>query len=358
MGVLLLVSVTLAGPAASGESKRQQATALYKAGNQLYSKGDYAAALVRFREAYALFPSYKIDYNIAVSLEALGRHAEAAEGYERFLKQGKARSPRSIRRTARSSLAALRKRLASLALSCTVAGARVKIGQREVGQTPLLHRIYLRPGKYRLVVGKPGYQPFFFDLAPRAGERRELQVLLRETAIKPQPAPPAPAPTPAPEPAPASQPARAAPEQVKPAPAPVAAVQTRPDDSLARQHRTKTIWGYATLGVGLALAVSAAVTYGVGASQGAEAQDSYLQATELRPVASEEQIVSVERDKEAARTKIVVGHLLAGTAAVALGLSIYQFLTRPLLARPQASSAGVSLVPTAGGASLSLSGSF
>jgi hypothetical protein len=92
---------------------------------------------------------------------------------------------------------------------------------------------------------------------------------------------------------------------------------------IVQRRRSKTMWAWTALGVGIASAAAAGVLYVVGQSQGANAYHSYS--------ASKEQVVMDMHweDVEAAETKFVVGHVLMGVAAAAIGFSVYQFLTRP-----------------------------
>lgn len=125
----------------------------------------------------------------------------------------------------------------------------------------------------------------------------------------------------------------------------------------ADRRRSKTIWGYSTLGAGAALAVAAAILYGVGGAQGGEAHDSYLKATDTAPTHDVAAVEQYKSDVESARTKLIVGNVLIGLAAASLGVSIYQFVTRPSV--PEAPSkkdlgAALSFSPSVGGGSVSL----
>ena len=66
---------------------------------------------------------------------------------------------------------------------------------------------------------------------------------------------------------------------------------------------TLAIWAWTALGVGAALAVGAAVMYGVGATAGADAHDSYMGTMDW------DEIHEYRSDIDAARTQLVVGHV-------------------------------------------------
>ena len=90
--VALGAAVALTGASAVGQTRRQHAEAMLRTGNQLYDQGDYEGALQRYRAAQELFPSYKIDYNIGVALQALKQPVQALPHFERFLRQAPGRA--------------------------------------------------------------------------------------------------------------------------------------------------------------------------------------------------------------------------------------------------------------------------
>ena len=183
----LLVLVLL--PCAEAASPRQTAEALLREGNLLHQRGEYALALDRYHEARRLYPSYKIDFNIGVTLDALGREVEAAEHFERFILGGKLASPQMVA-AARARLARLRERIASFALECApLAGAQVSLDGAVVGRTPLDRRVYLRPGTYTLAVVSEGYRPDRRRLELRAGDHVSLRIALERIPQASTPAP-------------------------------------------------------------------------------------------------------------------------------------------------------------------------
>lgn len=72
-------------PDADQEKQKREARALLKEGVRLLGEKDYGPALELFREAYAKFPSAKILLNIGTTLKDMGRPAEAANAYQRYL---------------------------------------------------------------------------------------------------------------------------------------------------------------------------------------------------------------------------------------------------------------------------------
>lgn len=308
--LLALLGVGLSSGPAHAETAREKAVKLLKEGSDLYTKKDHKGALDRFQRAYQLFPSFKIHYNLAMVHNDMGQQVKAAQHFELFLK-GEGASPALVK-TARARFSVLRQRLASVTLSCVEKGAVVVVDGKEVGKTPLETKLYLSPGKHTVVVTKEGHVAFELDQDRPfvAGVHKKIDVVLNK------------------------EPEAKTPKTIAPTPA----ADTGTDDPLLvkQRRKTKTILAYSFLGAGVALGVTAAVLYGLGATQGGDAHDKYNEAAGKNPPANETEIDGYYEDIESARTKILVGNILIGAAVAALGVSIYQFLTRP--SAPEASA--------------------
>jgi tetratricopeptide (TPR) repeat protein len=189
----LLLALLLQLPVASrADSPRERAAQLLRAGNQLHDRGDYPGALQKYREAKNLYPSFKIDFNIGITLDAMGRSIEAAELLDRFLRRAASAADPAIVSAARRRLEGLRHRLASLSVRCALRGATVAVNRAPVGQTPLDGPIFVQPGAHRLEVRADGHEPFDSTFTLERGTDREIVVALRALALAPlQPLPPA-----------------------------------------------------------------------------------------------------------------------------------------------------------------------
>jgi hypothetical protein len=178
---------TLVGPAAvaglargqqtrPAAGQREAARELLREGNRLHDRGQYEAALERYRRAQAMFPSHRLEFNIGLTLQAMGQAAEAAERFEAFLRSAsEGEAERLMVEDARSRLAALRRTLARLELA-GAAGSRARVDGRELGALPLGRRLYLAPGAHSIAVERPGGVPFATVVTLEAGELRRLEV--------------------------------------------------------------------------------------------------------------------------------------------------------------------------------------
>lgn len=312
---------------------REEANALYKAGNKMYQKGDFKGALAMYWRAQSLFPSYKIAYNIGQTLAELKRYSKAAAYFEYFLSRAGKVAPESYREAAKKRLLELQAKLFRLKLRCSEGGAAVKIDGQKARHTPLARSIYLAPGEHRIVVDKQGYHPWSRDIRARPGEYQQLAIRLEPRTLGALDA-----------------------ERRKPPTAPEAQQDTsrRPG---GQRFRSRAVWGYATVGVAAALGLTAAVLYGVGGSRGSEAHDAYLAATSAPGIATEAQITRHQDDIDGARSQIIAANVLLGAAAVAAGVSVYLFLTRPEAPSRQHSTV-FNITPTGDGAAVYLGGRF
>jgi tetratricopeptide (TPR) repeat protein len=77
----------VSAPSAPPKEDTTRARALFVEGRQAYDRADYATALDRFQGAYAAAPRPQILYDISVTLERLGRYAEAADALERYIRE-------------------------------------------------------------------------------------------------------------------------------------------------------------------------------------------------------------------------------------------------------------------------------
>jgi len=306
----------------TGGQDKQRARVLFLDANQLFQKGLYLDALKKYRRARALYPSYKIEVNIGTTLDAMGRRGEAAQYFERFLLAARDASP-EIRDAAKNRLRWLRKNLARVTVSSVVPGVVVTVDAKQVGTTPVDLPLYIEPGVHELGATKPLYVAITRQLKLKAGQQTNL-----------------------------------------PLPMQLASEQREYKERVRRQalRRSKGIWAYATLGAGLAVATAAGVLYGVGISQGDAAHERYMNAK--RP----EGRADASRDINEAERMVISAHVLAGLTVATLGVSVYQFITRPSAeaarlspGRPgKAPGARTSLgvVPLQGGGLLSLGGRF
>ena len=119
----------------------------------------FDAALSAYERAYELSHDPALLYNEGRAYQARGENPRALERLEQFAREAplelKARVPGLA-----TLLADLRLHVAAVDLHCDVDGARVLLGGREVGVTPLAAPAKIDAGRFPLEVLAEGYYPY------------------------------------------------------------------------------------------------------------------------------------------------------------------------------------------------------
>jgi hypothetical protein len=185
-------------------------------GGELLKRGDYQEALARFKEAYDLVQSPKIQYNFGLAYRGLGRHTDAIEAFDKFLNDATDASP-DLRANAERFRSELAQQTGTVLIDCDLEGAEISVDGRSYGATPSKGPIRLDPGLHQVVVEKAGVPPFTRKVLLVPGQRLSVAVEMARSspaAPNPNPAPPK-ASSPTVEPGPPPTPAPPAPESTR-----------------------------------------------------------------------------------------------------------------------------------------------
>jgi len=209
VGILCALLLWSAGAGATSDVDKERARTLFTDGNALIDKGKYVDALEKFRAAYALWPNAKILLNIGTTLRALGRNAEAADAYEKYIAAPDA-DPKK-RDEAKSILDTLEKSIGKLLIEPR-SRLRILVDGKLVAETDSALTIRVEPGVHVVLGDREGAAPVTQSIAVAAGETRSVEIKLVETTSK------EPTPTKEPPPAPVvdAPPRPLVPETVEP----------------------------------------------------------------------------------------------------------------------------------------------
>src|ERR1700722_87009 len=175
-------------PPADARTASSEARAHFERGVSFYEETDYAAALVEFKRAYTLSPTWQVLFNIGQSYFQVRRYAEALVTLTQFLEEGQDRIPEPRRSTVEAERADLANRVGHARISSNVAGARVTIDDTDVGVTPLTAPTLVSVGVRTIRAVTPGNAPVEQEVSVPAGETVAVHLAFPEAA----PAPPAP----------------------------------------------------------------------------------------------------------------------------------------------------------------------
>jgi hypothetical protein len=142
------------------------------------SEERWGEALVEFRRAFALVRRPSAAFNVAMTLVRLGRHVEAMDALEGYLRiaQGPEEATRIAQ--AREQLEVERRAFATVTLRVEPGDAVVRVEGRPDAQRGLTRTLRLDPGTYVLDASARGHRGQSVTIAVRAGEARDESLRL------------------------------------------------------------------------------------------------------------------------------------------------------------------------------------
>ena len=194
----VLVVMASAVPGALAQAPdTARARALFETGVARAAEESWAEALSAFRESRAIVERPSTVYNIATTLQRLGRYREAIVAIDDYLRISDPSADAAQREAASGLRATLDRALAHLALTIEPGDARVTVDARHVGGEGQQRDVRLDPGDHVVVVAAPGHAEERIELSLAPGERIERSVrLVADGAAAAATAEPAPEPEP------------------------------------------------------------------------------------------------------------------------------------------------------------------
>lgn len=182
-GSLASAPLASAQPASAPSSQKLDAKQLMASGLKLYAAKDYLGALAVFREAYEKFPSSKILLNIGTTEKALGRNADAANTYQRYLDAADADAAK--RPLVEKELAELDPKLAIVEIKASLADAEMQIGDEPWHPAAELSKYRVEPGKITIRARKTRFQPWekTVDLTPGASTSLSVDLVAESQPV-------------------------------------------------------------------------------------------------------------------------------------------------------------------------------
>lgn len=157
---------------------REEAAERFARGLRFYEDGDYRLALIEFERAYELVPNYRVLYNIGQVAIQLGRFARARHALEKYLELGGPQLSEERRRAVEADMEMLGARTAHLDVSTTPPGAQVLVDDVPYGVTPLEGPLLLDAGEHTIVLRLEGHQNWSRRITLAGAEELELQAVL------------------------------------------------------------------------------------------------------------------------------------------------------------------------------------
>ncbi|HKU38487.1 MAG TPA: PEGA domain-containing protein [Polyangiales bacterium] len=181
--VLVLVAAQRAraeDPVLEPSSGVERARLHFKAGVDYYRDGDYSAALIEFKRAYAASPNYRVLYNLGQVSQELRDYPEAKRYYETYLREGGEGIDAARKQEVGTALVRLRARIAEIVVSSSVEDAEFFVDDVSVGQGPFDEPLLVSAGRRRISASAPGFARATQVIEAAGGETLEVHLELAE----------------------------------------------------------------------------------------------------------------------------------------------------------------------------------
>jgi hypothetical protein len=162
LALALLLAFTGVAPAAGqppdggtppSNAERARGAAVEAA--RLYDGGDLTGSLQLLEQAFSLYPSPKLQFNLGLVRRDLGRPVEAMQSFERFLEGAKDAEPDRLAAAA-AHVSELRAALVEIRVEADLPDADVIVDGQHRGATSPVRPIWVTPGSHQIVVQKKG----------------------------------------------------------------------------------------------------------------------------------------------------------------------------------------------------------
>jgi len=194
--ILLLLPTVLAATVALAEPAdpaKAQAQATLRAGNAALAQGRAADALAKFTEAYRLFPSPKIHYNLGQAHSLVpGHEAQAYQEMSQFLDTAKNADP-ELRAAAEKQCKQLRPKVGIVTVVADPPDAALLIDGVDTGRVSAEGPTVLGIGTHRLALRKDAVESPAQTVTVAGGDAIDVRLQLLPPVLPPAAAPPAPA---------------------------------------------------------------------------------------------------------------------------------------------------------------------
>jgi hypothetical protein len=159
-------------------AQQERADALLEEGRKLGDAGKFEAAREKLREAFKLKQSYDIAGNLGLVEAQLGEDAAAAEHLDYAIRIFPARAKPESKRHVVEVFNASKSRVGCFRFHVNVDGARLILGERELGPSPNPNLFCAKPGAVTLTVDRDGFHSSTLQLEAKASEEQPISITL------------------------------------------------------------------------------------------------------------------------------------------------------------------------------------
>ncbi len=173
-----LALVALSATPAVAQDARDEARDRFARGLRLYEEGRDEAALAELEEAYRLSPAWQVLYNIGRVHARLGRAVEAADAFERYLRDGGGDVPADRRAEVEGRREEQRARIARVTIETNAPRAVIMLDGADFARAPLDAPLRIAAGMHTIGARAEGYGPVTERVRLAGGVDRHLRLEL------------------------------------------------------------------------------------------------------------------------------------------------------------------------------------
>ncbi len=183
LAAAMIVALVAPHAAAQTPGDKGKATKLVREAAQLYQEGERLAAVRKFEQAYKVYPSAAILYNLGTAYRGVGRNALAHRTLSKFLRVAKkvsAKRKGAVQQTLRD----IESVVGRFWIVVAAKGLRVLVDGDVVGVSPLADPVAVPPGVHQITLEKNGKELAKKTIAAGTGARVEVKFFAIATATK------------------------------------------------------------------------------------------------------------------------------------------------------------------------------
>ncbi|MEY2930341.1 MAG: hypothetical protein RL033_1090, partial [Pseudomonadota bacterium] len=149
-----------------------------------YDDGSLEIALLEFRRAYELAPTFRLLFNLAMVSRELRDYAQATAYFERYLSEGGSEIPPARRTAVETALRELMANTILVRVHVNALGAEIFVDDHAVGRAPLSAPLRLNAGFRRISARAAGRLPDARAVQLAGGEAATIELVLLLPAVE------------------------------------------------------------------------------------------------------------------------------------------------------------------------------
>src|SRR5688572_13378532 len=177
-------------PAPDISSQLREASERYQRALKSYDEGNFDAALVEFRRAYELAPTFRILYNLGVVSLELRDYASALDYFERYLVEGAASISPEQRSEVEQKIRDLSTHVAHVTVVVDLPGSEIAVDDRPVGVSPLAAPLRINAGARKISARASGRVPDVRVIELAGGDSTRVELNLVSPRVPTEAVPP------------------------------------------------------------------------------------------------------------------------------------------------------------------------